>query len=161
MKPKSFRRNSNSVGKVRGGLTKPLERDPIVQRALSIVMSSDDVRTFSGQPVDEHGNPVERTKEMYPYSYDGFVIWRTEGKANDTIYSDRLLQWDFAKHDRLCMKHFGNKGQYWSDRPPEKIEAFLRDWCDNPKLKLIFIMQYCNVSSGFPCWRFDFNTNRS
>jgi hypothetical protein len=114
--------------------------------------------TVGSQPVDEFGNPVKRTIEEYPYSYDGFVLWRTEGKAGDTIYSDRLLQWDFTKHDKLCMKHFGNTGQVWGNRNPKKIEAFLRDWCDNPKLKLILIMQYCNLSSGFPTWRFDYNT---
>ena len=26
-------------------------------------------------------------------------------------------------------------------------------------LKLIFIMEYCNVSNGYPVWRFDFNLN--
>ena len=108
--------------------------------------------------VDEHGTPVKRTKQEYPYSYDGFVSWRggENKEANNTIYSDRLLQWDFAKHDRLCEKHFGNKGQYWNSREPKLIEAFLRDWLVDQNLKLIFVMEYCNVSSGYPCWRFDF-----
>ncbi len=113
---------------------------------------------FDGK-VDEHGNPVKRTKQSHPYSYDGFVQWRggENKEANGTIYSDRLLQWDYEKHNELCEKHFGNKGQYWDARHPEKIEAFLRDWVDDQNLKLIFVMEYCNVSSGYPCWRFDYH----
>jgi hypothetical protein len=30
--------------------------------------------------------------------------------------------------------------QYWYDRTPEKIEAFLRDWYDAPELKLVFVL---------------------
>jgi len=109
-------------------------------------------------PFDEHGNTVARTKQSHPYSYDGFVQWRIEPqqKASSTIYSDRLLQWDFAKHDRLCQKHFGNKGQLWDRREPKLIEAFLRDWCDDKNLTLVMVMEYCNQSSGYPVWRFDF-----
>lgn len=111
-------------------------------------------------PIDEHGNVVSRTKETHPYNYDGFVQWRggPNSAANGTIYSDRLLQWDYDKHNLLCKKHFGNRGQWWNQREPEKIEAFLRDWCDEPNLKLILVMEYCNQSSGYPCWRFDYHT---
>lgn len=109
---------------------------------------------------DEHGKPVERTKFSHPYSYDGFVLWRggCNEDANNTVYSDRLLRWDREKHDELCTKHFGNKGQHWEHRKPKKIEAFLRDWTDCPDLKLILVMEYCNQSNGYPCWRFDFYT---
>lgn len=107
-------------------------------------------------PVDEYGKPVSRTKSSHPYSYDGFITWRggENEEVNDTTYSDRLFQQDFRKYDQLCDKHFGDKSQYFSRREPEKIEAFLRDWYNKPKLKLIFIMEYCNVSSGYPLWRF-------
>lgn len=101
---------------------------------------------------DENGNPVERTPQTHPYSYDGFVNWKTDEKANSCIYTDRLLMWDFDKHDRLCQKHFGNEGQYWNDREPKLIEAFLQDWCDNPDIKLVMVMQHCNLSNGYPVW---------
>jgi hypothetical protein len=109
-------------------------------------------------PIDEHGNQVKRTKQSHPYSYDGFILHRfgPNSEATSTIYSDRLLQWDWDKHNRLCMKHFGDERQYWNNRDPKKIEAFLRDWCEDPELKLIFIMEYCNQASGYPCWRFDY-----
>lgn len=111
---------------------------------------------------DEHGKPVQRSKAEHPYSYDGFVTWRggKNEEANDTIYSDRLLQWDYQKCREIMQKHFGKQSDYWSEYTPDKIEEFLRDWCDAPKLKLILIMEYCNVSNGYPCWRFDFNANK-
>ncbi len=111
-----------------------------------------------GSGVDEYGKPVSRSKATHPYTYDGFVQWRggANNEANSTIYSDRLFQWNAAKHDELCMKHFGNTGQYWNLREPEKIESFLRDWTENQNLKLIFVMEYCNQATGYPCWRFDY-----
>ncbi len=115
---------------------------------------------FNSTFVDEHGNPVKRTKHTHPYGYDGFVLWQDKTvKVTGTIYSDRLLEWDFAKHDKLCKKHFNNTSQYWDQRNPEHIQAFLRDWCEKPQLKLGLVMQYCNLATGYPCWRFDYNEN--
>ena len=116
------------------------------------------VKIISGD-IDENDNPIRRTKQSHPYSYDGFVLWRG-GKnedANNTVYTDRLYQWDYKKYNELCLKHFGNEGQYWDNRNHKLIELFLQDYLDNDKLKLVFIMEYCNVSSGYPVWRFDFN----
>ena len=115
---------------------------------------------IDGGFVDEYGQPVRRTKYSHPYNYDGFVLWRAKGnpRGNDTIYSDRLMQWDFKKHDQLLMKHFGDTGQYWDKRDVKLIEAFLRDWTEKPALELVMVMEYCNQSTGYPCWRFDFAT---
>ena len=52
-------------------------------------------------------------------------------------------------------KHFDGEGDYYYNRKPEAIEAFLREWTDDPGLKLVFIMEYCNRSNGYPHWRFD------
>lgn len=110
--------------------------------------------SFGCQYVDWEGNPVERTPDEYRYSYDPYVIEKRKDDFQHCIYSDRLLQWDFAKHDRLCEKHFGNKGQLWNNRSFDKIEAFLRDWHENPNLRLVGVMEGCNVSNGFPYWVF-------
>jgi len=111
---------------------------------------------FLAKCVDEHGNAVKRTKQTHPYSYDGFVTYRKgkNSEANCTLYSDRILH--EQNYSKLCKKHFGDEGQMFFWRSPKKIEAFLRDFLDSQELKLILVMEYCNVSSGYPLWRFDF-----
>lgn len=107
-----------------------------------------------GVPVD----PSMRTKQTHPYSYDPITQYRNPAvEPNGTIYTDRLLQWDFKKHDVLCEKHFGNRGQHWEGRSPKKIEAFLRDWCDDTGLHLCAVIEYCNVATGYPTWRLDYH----
>lgn len=107
-------------------------------------------------PVDRDGHPVERTKERHPYSYDAFVTWRglPNEAATHAVYSDRLWQWDHAKHDALCLEHFGDKFQSWFGRRPRKVEAFLRDYLGKPDLALGLIMEGCNQGNGYPVWCF-------
>ena len=110
--------------------------------------------------IDAYGNEQKKTKSSHPYSYDEFVNWQDRKglmeevckDATGSCYTDRLLGWDWDKHNELCEKHFGNKGQYWNDRDPEKIEAFLRDWTGKETLKLIQVREYCNISNGYPTW---------
>lgn len=85
-----------------------------------------------------------------------FTIWKGPGKPNDSVYSDRLMQWDFKKHNELCKKHFGNTEQYWNARDPKKIEEFLRDYLGYPALALCEIVEGCNESNGYPWWCFLF-----
>jgi len=111
--------------------------------------------------VDEHDQPVKRCKNKYPYSYDGFVLWRglPQKEMNHTLYSDRLKQHHHEKWDELCKKHFGNSGDYFDNRTPTAIEAFIRELLDKPNYQLGLIMEYCNVSNGYPVWRFDIKVN--
>jgi len=107
------------------------------------------------QYVDENGRPIARTPLTHPYSYDSYVIWgNSDGNSSGALYSDRLFQWNPEKYNRLCVKHFGDKGQHFDNRDPAKVEAFLRDYFDKPKLVLTMIMRGCNVSSGYPLWIF-------
>lgn len=110
-----------------------------------------------GMYLDIDGRPVKRTPVQYPYSYDLFVQYKNGGKSEITqsAYSDRLFQWDFKKYNDLCIKNFGNEGQYFDERKPNDIEMFLSDYFEK-KIKLIVIMKGCNVSSGFAVWYFGF-----
>ena len=111
--------------------------------------------------IDEFDNPVEKTKNKFPYSYDGFILHRfgPNSEVDSTIYSDRFKLWDNEKFNLLKEKYFKNKGDYWPTSEPELIEKFLQEFFDKSDLKLIFIMEYCNISSGYPYWRFDFTLN--
>lgn len=105
---------------------------------------------------DENGEPVARTKYTHPYSYDPFVIWKGAGKANGTVYTDRLFEWDRRKAEDLCDKHL--PGLRWNNAPPSKIEAFLREYMGEPNLRLVLVMEYCNWATGYPVWRLDYIT---
>lgn len=80
----------------------------------------------------------------------------TRKVISGNIYSDRLLQWDFDKHDELCMKHWGNRAQIWRGRSPESIQAFIADWIENPTVKITQIMTGENASNGYPWWSFSY-----
>lgn len=115
---------------------------------------------FNSEGVDWNGAPVSRSRSGYPYSYDPYVTYRggTNDEAKETVYSDRLFQWDSAKYDKCCKDVWGNEGQYFDSRSPQSIERFLQLYLDKPKLKLIGIMQGANMSSGYPYWIFFFNS---
>lgn len=124
----------------------------------AIIDSDGSIKIIQGY--DCNGNPALRSKLEYPYTYDPFILHRfgENDEANGTAYTDRLWQQDHKKYDRLCMKHFGDRGQYWDQRDPKKMEAFLKDWMDDPNLKLIFVEEHCNHSTGYPVWRLDFRS---
>lgn len=118
---------------------------------------------YSNGYVDEYGNPIERTPHTHKFNYDGFVTHRVgpNSEANLTVYSDHLLIQDYKKTRELMTKHFKNEGDYYTNRKPNDIEAFLRERLNKPNLKLIFIMEYCHQQSGYPYWRFDVNTGEN
>jgi hypothetical protein len=113
---------------------------------------------YYGSEMDYEGNPVKRTKKDYPYSYDPYVIYRNgkNSDVTDSVYSDRLFQWDPKLYNELSEKHFGNKGQFFSNRNIESIEKFLADYLNFKDLKLIVLMEGANFSSGYPYWVFFF-----
>lgn len=90
--------------------------------------------------------------QLHDLLHNGVTVFeiKHDGKAN-SAYSDRLWQWDHKKHDELCQKHWGNRGQYWHERTPNEISAFLSDYFGK-KCVVTKIMLYENVSSGYPVW---------
>lgn len=100
-----------------------------------------------------------KSKWEFPYSYDPFYVYRhlSPLKPNGTDYTDHYLTWNFAKHDELSQKIFGNKAQlHWAQRSPKLIEQFIREFHDNDSIVLTDVIEYCNVSNGYPVWRFDY-----
>jgi hypothetical protein len=100
--------------------------------------------------------PGRRTKISHPYNYDPFTTFKNNIKPNDSAYSDRLYTWNPTKYNDLCMKHFGDVGQYWSSRSTTKIQEFLCDYYDSSSLTLCEIQEQCNQATGYPVWFFSF-----
>ncbi|KKM76070.1 hypothetical protein LCGC14_1383850 [marine sediment metagenome] len=102
--------------------------------------------------------PESISKDRYscPYTYDPFLLYFNENakkEAESSIYSDRLSQWDSEKTKRLSKKHL--PGKRWDNAEPKQIQAFLCAYLDK-KVVLVANIQYVNMSSGYPVWRFDF-----
>lgn len=98
-----------------------------------------------------------RTKQSNPYTYDPLLVYATGATPDGSAYSDRLLQWRPYPEVRAFMRqHFGNEGDYYDNRSPQAIEAFLRDTLNLPQLQLVRIEEHCCQSSGFPVWYFGF-----
>lgn len=85
----------------------------------------------------------------------GIVSYFTGEDSTNTVYSDRLLQWDYEKTKELKQKHFNSQSDYWSYFPADKIEAFLKEYLGK-EIKLTKITEYENKSNGYPHWRFDY-----
>lgn len=99
---------------------------------------------------------IVRTKHTHPYSYEPFTLYGGRADITDTqnAYSDRLFQWDSDKFNKACIEVWGNKGQRFDNRTSSEIEQFLRIYTGNGKLKLVWVVQECNVSNGYPVWYF-------
>lgn len=78
------------------------------------------------------------------------------GMKRGADYSDRLYQWDWKKYNTLCEKHFGDRGQWFSQRAPKKIEAFLREYHGFAILVLLYIVEGENLGNGYPYWVFGY-----
>lgn len=100
------------------------------------------------------GNPVKRTKQNYPYSYDDYVVWKGEySEMDNAVYSDRLMQWDYERFNKCCQEVWGNSGQYFNNRMPTDIERFLSLYYKE-NIQLTAVTEGCNVSNGYPYWAF-------
>ena len=93
---------------------------------------------------------------------DGTVVqFDSRKKSNNSVYSDRLYQWDSEKYNTCCQKIWGNEGQSFYGRDAESIEKFLRLYFDNQDIVLCKIVRYENVASGYPYWHFMFNDGKT
>lgn len=104
------------------------------------------------------GKPVERDIYSHPYSYDPFVIWKGNYDPSDSaVYSDRLMQWDFARFNKCAQAVLGDERQMFSNCSPNSVERFLSLYFDK-NIKLTGIQQGCNVSTGYSYWIFHYKT---
>jgi len=97
----------------------------------------------------------DNKKEEQPFS---ILFGRTFSNKDpdSTVYTDNLFSRDQKKYNRLCLKHFGDKGQTnWYDRKVEDIEAFLSDWFDRG-IEVVQIESKKHQVQGYPLWKIDF-----
>ncbi len=105
---------------------------------------------------DLHRHDPPWNKWDHPYSYDPFTAWGGPDKAaNGSDWSDRLFQFDYEKTSRIGKEVFDGAGDmrwFGAGMSGEKAERFLRLWHDDPSIVLTRVIEYCNVSNGYPTW---------
>lgn len=104
---------------------------------------------------DTNDDPDHRSKAQYPYSYDPICIFNSSTEPTGSVYSDRLVGWykyDVVRAKKL--KHFGEVGDYYSNRSITSIQSFLRDLMDKPTLVVTRVEEQCNQATGHPLWYF-------
>lgn len=85
-----------------------------------------------------------------------FILWGNKNPGeHNSCYSDRLYQLNPLRFNELCLKHFGDEGQYFDSREIAAIQSFLCDFIGFP-VELVRIVQHTNKSNGYPYWRFDY-----
>lgn len=108
---------------------------------------------YTNEYLDLDGNPIERTPEKYPYSYEPYVQWKGDYDAekSSSWFSDRLRRWDSKKFDECCEKVWGKKTAYFRNGHPKYVEKFLSLYFEK-KVKLTAILEGCNYGNGYPYW---------
>lgn len=103
------------------------------------------------------GEPNKRTPQTHPYSYDEFVVFKSEkfDPMDCMVYHDRMLQWDRDAFSRAVRKVWPDKShrQMFHGEKPEDINRFLNLYFGK-KVELTAVLQGCDVGNGFPYWVF-------
>lgn len=106
---------------------------------------------------DLEGKPVKKTPRSHPYSYDEFVLFKSEefDQMDCMVYSDRMLQWDRKTFSKAVREVWPDKpeGQMFSGKKPEDINRFLCLYFGK-EVRLTAVLQGCNVGNGYPYWIF-------
>jgi hypothetical protein len=102
--------------------------------------------------------PVKPTRQTDPHNFDDYLSFENAKQplANDSLYVDNMEYHEPEKYAALMLKHFNTTSNFWEGRSPEKVEAFLRDYCDEPDLQLVRIWTCCNKASGADQFQFEF-----
>ncbi len=110
--------------------------------------SGDLVRSYFGA-VGVDGEPVERTKAQYPYSYDTFIVWRTGAntEVTNSVYTDRMRQWEPEKFDALQKKY----NKQFPAMTPAELTSYMREYTGK-QVEVIYLAECCNNANGYPLW---------
>lgn len=98
-----------------------------------------------------------RDKYSHPYSYDPFTIWGSQSDAcNGTAWSDRLSH--EKKYDAVVARIQSESTEpLILNTDPKAIEKLLKGIIGHDEIKLLRIVEYCNRSSGYAYFRYDYH----
>ncbi len=107
-----------------------------------------------------YGQPVKRTPEQYPYSFDQYCVYKSTDfdLTTDTVYSDRMWEWSPDKFNACHVRVWDELGQFFNCRKPKRVEEFLHAYF-GISLDLTGIEAGCDFQNGNPYWVFYFKRN--
>ena len=101
---------------------------------------------FGVEPVDL--NSEFRSKHEYPYSYSAYFLWKgAKAEGDETVYSDRMRDWDAEKFREALSK----VKKRLSQLNQKEMSKFLSVYFDK-KIEATALAEGCNVSNGYPYW---------
>ena len=123
-----------------------------------------DGHCFEHLYMDLNGNPVKKTPRTHPYSYDDYVLYKSEDfdPMDSMVYHDRMMQWDreaFGKATREVWPK-GSWSNGFAGKTAEDINRFLNLYFGK-EVKLTAVLQGCNFGNGFPYWVFAYKKLKS
>lgn len=113
----------------------------------------------SGSPlyVDLHGNKIVRSPSTHPYSYDAYVLYKSDDfEFNHTgTYHDRMMTSDYELYTKAYKQVWpdSESGSDFGSKSSKDISRFLSQYFNVP-VKLTALLQGCNVGTGNPYWIF-------
>lgn len=114
--------------------------------------------------LDLNGEPVKRTPRTHPYSYDEFVLYKSDDfdQMDSMVYHDRMLQWDREAFGKAASEVWPKApgSQMFSGKSPEDINRFLNLYFGT-EVTLTAVLQGCNAGNGFPYWIFAYKEQGS
>lgn len=108
------------------------------------------------------GEPVKRTPRSHPYSYDDFVVYKSDDfdrVKTEMVYSDRLFGRSAKRFAFAAEAVWGNESTMFYNRAPEDINRFLNLYFGR-EVKLTVVLQGCNARSGYPYWVFGYTKEK-
>lgn len=100
-----------------------------------------------------------RGKIAHPYSYDAYYLWKSRARdmaGSGSDYSDRLAQGNSAKFTEACRMV---PGKGFNQYTRAEASLFLTTYFGRP-MRAVALIESCNVSSGHPCWVFQYKEAR-
>ena len=110
-----------------------------------------------------HNPPRSKYDRNYSYSYDPFTIWGGQSSScNGSDWVDHMVSRDRKKYEALIEKIFVDaegkrEGVFVQGCNGQKIQQFYREFTGNHEIVLTRVVEFCNISNGYPTWRIDYH----
>ena len=83
------------------------------------------------------------------------ILFDSEERPNDTVYLDRMMQWDWDKYNAAAMRCWGTQQQVIDNLTAEQVEAFMSEYLGKP-VELCKITRTTGQFNGYWYYQLDY-----